>query len=98
MRQPREIKLDENQNNNVDNTLLEKFEQEIWCKIPHREETKVVNPTPLVDLTEDLKECAKSIYKLDLDVNDLKVYGKFDSTLLSGSIKVRFMMQLFLGN
>ncbi|MDH3340855.1 MAG: pyridoxal-phosphate dependent enzyme [Nitrosopumilus sp.] len=86
---PREIKLNENQNNGVDNTLLEKFEQEIWCKIPHLEETKVVNPTPLVDLTEDLKECAKSIYKLDLDVNDLKVYGKFDSTLLSGSIKVR---------
>jgi cysteine synthase/rhodanese-related sulfurtransferase len=80
--------LNKNQSNNVDNTLLQKFEQEIWNKIPHIEETKVVNPTPLVDLTEDFKECAKSVYKLDLDDN-LKVYGKFDSTLLSGSIKVR---------
>ena len=75
--------MDKNQNNNVDNTLLEKFEQEIWsAKYLILEETKVVNPTPLVDLTEDLKECAKSIYKLDLDDKDLKVYGKFDSTLL----------------
>ena len=79
----------ENQNNNVDNILLQKFEQEIWNKIPHIEETKVVNPTPLIDLTEDFKACAKTVFKLDLDHEDLKIYGKFDSTLLSGSIKVR---------
>lgn len=79
--------------NDVDTVLLEKFEQEIWSKIPHLEEnqgkTKVVSPTPLTDLTEDLKECAKVVYKLNLFDKDLKVYGKFDSNLLSGSIKVR---------
>ena len=75
--------------NTVDNILLEKFNQEIWNKIPHLEDGKIVNPSPLTDLTEDFKECAKSQYKLDLDDKDLKVYGKFDSTLLSGSIKVR---------
>ena len=75
--------------NNIDNTLLEKFQKEIWNKIPHLEGEKIVNATPLIDLTEDLRECAKSIYKLDLDDKDLKVYGKFDSTLPSGSIKVR---------
>lgn len=77
----------------IDSALLERFEQEIWNKIPHVEksqgESKVVNATPLVDLTKDLKECAKSVYKLDLDDKDLKVYGKFDSVLPSGSIKVR---------
>ena len=73
----------------VDKALLEKFEQEIWSKIPHLEGDKIVNATPLIDLTNDLKECAKSIYKINLDEKDLKVYGKFDSTLLSGSIKVR---------
>ena len=72
-----------------DKPLLEKFEQEIWSKIPHLEGKKVVNATPLVDLTSDLKECAKSLYKLDMSDLDLKVYGKFDSNLLSGSIKVR---------
>lgn len=81
--------MSENQRNDIDSALLEKFEQEVWNKIPHLEESRVVNPTPLVDLTEDFKECAKSVYKLDLDDKDLKVYGKFDSTLLSGSIKVR---------
>jgi cysteine synthase len=81
--------MSEIKGNDVDNTLLKKFEDEILCKVPHLEDRKIVNPTPLVDLTEDLKECAKTIYKLDLDDKDLKVYGKFDSTLLSGSIKVR---------
>ena len=76
----------------TDNTLLERFEQEIWSKVPHLEEgseTKVVNVTPLVDMTVDFKECAKSVFKLDLDNSDLKVFGKMDSTLLTGSIKVR---------
>ena len=77
----------------VDNALLERFEQEVWSKVPHLEEkdgeTKVVNVTPLVDITEDFKECAKSVFKLNLDDADLKVFGKFDSTLLTGSIKVR---------
>ena len=75
--------------NNFDKTLLEKFEQEIWNKIPHLEDNKVVNATPLIDLTDDLKKCAKDIYKLDISDLDLKVYGKFDSNLISGSIKIR---------
>ena len=74
---------------NIDNVLLERFEQEIWSKVPHLEETKIVNATPLTDLTEDLKECAKSVYKTDFTDMDLKVFGKFDSNLLTGSIKVR---------
>lgn len=73
----------------VDNALLEKFEQDIWSKIPHRKDGKIVNATPLVDLTEDFRECAKSVFKVSLDSQDLKVYGKFDSVLPSGSIKVR---------
>lgn len=77
----------------VDTALLGRFEQEVWDKIPHVEEgqggPRVVNATPLVDLTEDLIECAKSVYKTDLGGKDLRVYGKFDSALLSGSIKVR---------
>jgi len=77
----------------IDNILLERFEQEIWSKVPHLEEKQgektVVNATPLIDLTEDLKECAKSVYKLNLVDADLKVFGKFDSNLPTGSIKVR---------
>jgi hypothetical protein len=76
----------------TDNALLERFEQEVWSKVPHLEEgseTKVVNATPLVDMTADFKECAKSIFKLNLDDADLKVFGKMDSSLLTGSIKVR---------
>ena len=77
----------------IDNALLDRFEEEVWSKVPHLEEkdgeTKVINATPLVDLTTDFKECAKSVFKINLDDTDLKVYGKQDSTLLTGSIKVR---------
>ena len=77
----------------IDRSLLERFEQEVWSKVPHLEEKdgeiRVVNATPLVDLTQDFKECAKSVFKINLDDTDLKVYGKQDSTLLTGSIKVR---------
>jgi cysteine synthase len=77
----------------IDNVLLEHFQQEIWSKVPHLEETQgntqVVNATPLIDITEDLKECAKNVYNLNFTDIDLKVFGKFDSKLLTGSIKVR---------
>ncbi len=78
---------------NIDHTLLERFQQEIWSKVPHLEEkqddAKVVNTTPLIDITDDLKECAKNVYNLNFDEADLKVFGKFDSNLPTGSIKVR---------
>ena len=65
----------------------------MWSKVPHLEEKEgkatVVNATPLIDITEDLKECAKNVYNLNLADSDLKVFGKFDSNLLTGSIKVR---------
>jgi cysteine synthase len=82
-----------NKGNNIDTALLEHFEQEIWIKVPHLEESsgqvRVASPTPLVDITKDLKECAKREYGLDLADNDLRVFGKFDSELLAGSIKAR---------
>jgi len=76
-----------------DNTLMKKFEEEVWSKVPHREEkdgkVQIVNATPLIDLTNDLKECAKTVYDVDISNKDFKIYGKFDCTLLTGSIKVR---------
>jgi cysteine synthase len=82
-----------NKGTDIDISLLEHFEREIWSKVPHLEEksnaAKIVNPTPLIDITEDLKECAKVEYGLDLADRDLQVFGKFDSNLLAGSIKVR---------
>lgn len=84
-------------NNNIDGSLLEHFEREIWSKIPHLEKpggAKVVNATPLKDITADLKECAKSAFGLDLADKDLRVFGKFDSKLLAGSIKVRPAVQI----
>lgn len=78
---------------NIDNVLLDRFEQQIWRKLPHLEENpdgpRVVNPTPLVEMTQDLRECAKKVYNLNLPDSGLKVYGKLDSNLLTGSIKVR---------
>jgi cysteine synthase A len=83
----------QNKRTDIDGSLLEHFEREIWSKVPHLEEksgkAKIVNPTPLIDITEDLKQCARIEYGLDLADKDLQVFGKFDSNLLAGSIKVR---------
>jgi cysteine synthase A len=93
-----------NNNNNIDGSLLEHFQREIWSKVPHLEQeeregekpgqVKVVSATPLIDITEDLRECARSEYGLDLADKDLRVFGKFDSNLLAGSIKVRPAVQI----
>ncbi len=92
----------ENNNDNIDRSLLEQFQQEIGNKVPHLEEEagkksaegKVVSATPLIDITEDLRECARSEYGLDLADKDLQIFGKFDSNLLTGSIKVRPAVQI----
>ena len=59
---------------NVDNALLEKFEKEVLSQVPHREEkdgkVEIVNATPLIDLTEDIKECAKTVYDCLLYTSD----------------------------
>lgn len=85
--------MQENKESNIDNALLEDFQREIWSKVPHLEEKpdgiKVVNATPLLEITDDLRECAKKEFGLNLDGLDLQVIGKFDSNLLAGSIKVR---------
>ena len=81
-------------NNNIDNALLSDFEREIWNKVPHVKDGKIVNATPLVDITGDLKECAKTVFGIDLADKTLKVFGKFDSDLLAGSIKVRPAVQI----
>ncbi len=87
-----------NKESNIDSSLLEHFQREIWSKLPHLEEKlgegKVVNATPLIDITKDLKECARKEYGIDLADKDLLVFGKFDSKLLAGSIKVRPAVQI----
>ena len=87
-----------NKGSNIDSSLLEQFQREIWSKVPHLEEktdeVKIVNATPLIDITEDLRECARKEYGLDLADKDLRVFGKFDSNLLAGSIKVRPAVQI----
>lgn len=74
---------------NVDETLLEEFEQKLWSLMPHiGDDSSIVNATPLVNITTDLRECARQVYKTELP-DGLNIWGKFDSNLPTGSIKVR---------
>jgi cysteine synthase len=76
-----------------DNSLLERFEVEVASRVPHFEDgpggPTLVNPTPLVDLTPSLIECAKQEYSIDLSDRPLTVLGKFESKIAGGSVKVR---------
>jgi len=49
----------------------------------------VANPTPLVDLTDVLSECAKAEYGIRIDSKSVRVFGKLDSQIFGGSVKVR---------
>src|SRR6266849_1733643 len=77
------------QSASTDRELLEKFDGEVWAKVPHFEGNKAVNSTPLVDVTEELLECAKTEYGLKLGAEGLRVFAKFDSKIHGGSVKVR---------
>lgn len=90
--------MQEPNNGSIDSSLLERFQREVQSKIPHLEEklggAQVVNATPLKDITGDLKECARNAFNIDLADKNLRVFGKFDSNLLAGSIKVRPAVQI----
>ena len=78
---------------NPDETLLKRFLSEIKSKVPYvinREGIETfINPTPLEDLTEPLTECARVEYGLEIPATNIKVFGKFDSKIIGGSVKVR---------
>src|SRR5437016_8565524 len=77
----------------VDEALLRRFRSEIASKVPHiveRNGSKTfVNPTPLEDLTTALIECARVEYGLEIPSKSIKVFGKFDSKITGGPVKVR---------
>src|SRR5207247_3969190 len=49
----------------------------------------IANPTPLVDLTNALTECARVEYGISIDPKTVRVFGKLDSQIFGGSVKVR---------
>jgi cysteine synthase len=72
-----------------DSGLMERFDSAIWSQVPHQEEGKVANPTPLVDITGALLECARSEYGMSLGGEGARVFAKLDSKIQGGSVKVR---------
>lgn len=71
-----------------DAELIHRFRQEVWDKVPHFEGEKLVNPTPLADVTSALRECAEQEYGLHLG-GKFRVFAKLDSKIIGGSVKVR---------
>ena len=77
----------------IDEELLRKFDEIILSRTPHVAGSNltgpVANPTPLVDLTDALAECAKAEYGIRIDLKSVRVFGKMDSQIFGGSVKVR---------
>ncbi len=78
----------------VDADFLRKFRSEISDRIPHWERGRIVEGTPLLDLSDALKECARVEYGLDVSAVDIRVFGKLESKILTGSVKVRPAVQI----
>jgi cysteine synthase A len=83
-----------------DSQLLESFRNEVLGTVPHVEETesgrRVVNPTPLLDITQDVKECARAVYGIDLSGVDFSVFGKLESRIRGGSVKTRPAVEIIM--
>ncbi len=74
----------------VDSALLNEFRSKIESRVPRlRADGSPSNPTPLLDITDALVEAAKEEYGLDLGLEKARVYGKFEGTVLGGSVKTR---------
>ncbi|HYC11686.1 MAG TPA: pyridoxal-phosphate dependent enzyme [Nitrososphaerales archaeon] len=75
--------------------MLLRFQSEIADFTPHRDPASgnIINPTPLVDLTADLTDFAKSELGVDLPAG-ATVFGKLDSKIFGGSVKVRAAVQI----
>jgi cysteine synthase A len=77
----------------TDTTLRERFAADINSKVPHVDEgpsgSLIANATPLVDITNLLIECARAEYGLEISSKNAQVFGKFDSEIFGGSVKVR---------
>src|SRR3989442_2646630 len=77
----------------IDEDLLGKFDEEILSRTPHivggENAGVVANPTPLVELTAPLSECAKAEYGIRINPKTVRVFGKLDSQIFGGSVKVR---------
>jgi len=72
----------------VDTELLEDFRRSVLENMPRKAENTVINPTPMLDLSDILLQCAHEEYGITLR-KDFKVFGKFESKLPGGSVKTR---------
>ncbi|MDG6899110.1 MAG: pyridoxal-phosphate dependent enzyme [Nitrososphaerota archaeon] len=73
----------------VDTDLLGRFDSEVMSRVPRLRDGAVVNPTPLVEVTDDFISCADSEYGIKLGSKGVRVFAKMDSKLNGGSVKVR---------
>src|SRR5579875_3442261 len=66
-------------------------------KLPHLDPItkKIKNPTPLVNITNTLLECATVEFGLNISQDSVKVFGKLESQLPGGSIKMRPALKIF---
>jgi cysteine synthase A len=86
-----------NLNEEIDTKLLASFETVLMSKLPHLDPItkKIKNPTPLVNITDTLLECAAVEFGLNISQDHVKVFGKLESQLPSGSIKIRPAQKIF---
>jgi len=74
---------------------MSQFEATIESRVPRvLPDGRLANPTPLLDITESMLGAAKDEYGLDMTSKKIKVYGKFESKILGGSIKTRPAVQI----
>lgn len=72
-----------------DTDLLANFDSQVGEKVPHLQGNTIANPTPLLDVTSLILDCAREEYGLRLRGAGVRVFAKLDSKIEGGSVKVR---------
>ena len=87
-------------NARADEALQRRFRDEFIKVAPHWErsstgrERVIVNPTPLIDVTREVLECARTVYGVELSAREFRVLGKLESAMPGGSIKTRAALSI----
>jgi cysteine synthase A len=74
-----------------DEELLRSFEEHIGSKVPRKDPitNQILNPTPLIDITDSLLDCCRTALNLRVSSQDVRIFGKLDSEIYGGSVKIR---------
>jgi len=80
----------------LDSLFAKRFQDEVASQIPHLNprSNSIEKATPLLDITSIIAEFTNAYVDMAKLPGDVRIFGKFDSKIFGGSVKVRSAVQI----